>query len=237
MFHKLVIKTVFAAAIPLICSTANAAVSFVGAGWTLTVTFDTGTLSIVENPFAAFQSANTARVGFATTAANARAPSPTATIWNSASNPSTVLSPDPNTIGGTYTLTANTGYVLNNLDLRANGGYLIDTVGRSGSVVLDGFSSNYAFTQVGGSVLGRSSGLWNANASDVALSGTSHRGTFLFTNNPFAVGGSMSGAADGGPTFLVSVSPIPEPGEWAMLLAGLGAVGLMVRRRKAGQPI
>ena len=237
MFHKLVIKTVFAAAIPLICSTANAAVSFVGAGWTLTVTFDTGTLSIVENPFAAFQSANSARVGFAATAANALAPSPTAVVWNSSSNLPTALSPDPNTIGGTYTLTANVGYVLNNLDLRANGGYLNDTAGRSGSVALDGVSSNYIFSPFAAPVSGRTSGLWNANATDLVLSGTSHTGSFLFTNNPSALLSAMSGAADGGPTFFVSVSPIPEPGEWAMLLAGLGAVGLMVRRRKAGQPI
>ena len=239
MFDKLIAKAALAVAVPLVASAANAAVSFTGVGWTLTVTFNTILLSAVENPFAAFQDANTARVGFAATAANASAPSPTAVIWNSASNPSTVLSPDPNTIGGTYTLTANTGYVLNNLDLRANGGYLTDTSGRSGSVALDGISSNYVFSTVGPTVLGRSNGLWTANAADIALSGTSHSGSFLFTNNPFSSLSSMSGAVDGGPTFLVSasVSPIPEPGEWAMLLAGLGAVGLMVRRRKAGRLI
>ena len=31
----------------------------------------------------------------------------------------------------------------------------------------------------------------------------------------------------------VSVTAIPEPGEWAMMIAGLGVVGLMVRRRRA----
>ena len=29
-----------------------------------------------------------------------------------------------------------------------------------------------------------------------------------------------------------AVTPVPEPGEWAMMLAGLGIVGLIARRRR-----
>jgi hypothetical protein len=34
-------------------------------------------------------------------------------------------------------------------------------------------------------------------------------------------------------TGLTPVSPIPEPGEWAMMLCGLGVVGAIARRRRA----
>lgn len=44
----------------------------------------------------------------------------------------------------------------------------------------------------------------------------------------FGVGGSVTGGIDGPP----SPPPIPEPETYAMLLAGLGLIGLMSRRRK-----
>ncbi|MBI4755810.1 MAG: PEP-CTERM sorting domain-containing protein [Betaproteobacteria bacterium] len=31
----------------------------------------------------------------------------------------------------------------------------------------------------------------------------------------------------------ITVSPVPEPSEWAMLVAGLGLVGLFARRRES----
>ena len=37
--------------------------------------------------------------------------------------------------------------------------------------------------------------------------------------------------ADGNLNFAASVAPVPEPGEWAMLLAGLAVVGSIARRR------
>ena len=39
----------------------------------------------------------------------------------------------------------------------------------------------------------------------------------------------FTGTAAGGPT----VTPVPEPSEWAMMLAGLGVLGVVVQRRKA----
>ena len=43
---------------------------------------------------------------------------------------------------------------------------------------------------------------------------------------------SMNGDGDNRKSyFFADISPVPEPGEWAMILAGLGLVGMMSRRR------
>ena len=42
--------------------------------------------------------------------------------------------------------------------------------------------------------------------------------------NP-AAGGSYGGAAN------LVLTPVPEPGEWALMMSGLGLIGFMVRRR------
>jgi hypothetical protein len=47
------------------------------------------------------------------------------------------------------------------------------------------------------------------------------------------IGGTTSSTAigGGGYSYTLSISPVPEPGEWAMLLAGLGVIGMVARRR------
>jgi hypothetical protein len=32
--------------------------------------------------------------------------------------------------------------------------------------------------------------------------------------------------------FKVALAPVPEPGEWAMMLAGMGLLGVVIRRRR-----
>jgi hypothetical protein len=72
--------------------------------------------------------------------------------------------------------------------------------------------------------------------------------TWLWTETPASSSVSYSGLADPG-TYSLKVfghanssfggayvvafqaAPVPEPGEWAMILAGLGIVGVMARRR------
>jgi hypothetical protein len=63
-------------------------------------------------------------------------------------------------------------------------------------------------------------------------SGSSNAGEALFTKYGNASGASAwTLAADGSLNFTPPVAPVPEPGEWAMLLAGLAVVGSMARRR------
>ncbi|MDD5363791.1 MAG: FxDxF family PEP-CTERM protein [Gallionellaceae bacterium] len=48
----------------------------------------------------------------------------------------------------------------------------------------------------------------------------------------FTVSGNATGAMGGIYSFAVSAQPVPEPGEFALMLSGLGLMGYMVRRRK-----
>ena len=60
------------------------------------------------------------------------------------------------------------------------------------------------------------------------------QGTFTFnplvTAYTFAITGVANG--NGAYNFTLSAAAVPEPAEYAMLLAGLGLVGMVVRRRK-----
>ena len=49
----------------------------------------------------------------------------------------------------------------------------------------------------------------------------------------YKVTGTATGALGGTYAFIASAAPIPEPGTYALLLAGLGVVGFLARRRAA----
>lgn len=54
-----------------------------------------------------------------------------------------------------------------------------------------------------------------------------------FASYRVGLSASLSGAAGGPETFSISsVTPVPEPGTLAMMLAGFGVAGLLVRRRR-----
>ena len=59
---------------------------------------------------------------------------------------------------------------------------------------------------------------------------------FLTAGNDyyFRVAGTVTGWAGGSYSFSAVAQPIPEPETYALMLAGLGALGYMSRRRRQG---
>jgi PEP-CTERM motif len=65
------------------------------------------------------------------------------------------------------------------------------------------------------------------------LEGPSHALVFDFSDKAFgAIGSQISVASEPAPT----PAPVPEPETWAMLLAGLGVLGHVARKRRATLP-
>ncbi|OBV40058.1 collagen-binding domain-containing protein [Janthinobacterium psychrotolerans] len=91
---------------------------------------------------------------------------------------------------------------------------------------VDATSVNFSSIDVLGSVL----------APNAVIGGSSGniRGTVVAGdwNANLTLDNSKAFAATGVAGFAAAVSPVPEPGTWAMLLAGLGLVGFTARRRK-----
>lgn len=81
-----------------------------------------------------------------------------------------------------------------------------------------------AFYSADGSLIGEAS---SSNGSFIDLSGA-------FLSGSYSVG--VSGIANGdlGGEYQFSIAAVPEPGEWAMLLAGLAVLGFIAKRKTNG---
>lgn len=68
-------------------------------------------------------------------------------------------------------------------------------------------------------------------ATSVTGSSFSNSGT-LGSGDYFVEIAGTTGASGGGYSYSLSANPVPEPGEFALMLSGLGLMGYMIRRRK-----
>jgi hypothetical protein len=132
-------------------------------------------------------------------------------------------------------VSAHSGYLLSSFGLAEGGSYttggIVDVDGML--LVEDSFAPNSNFVSAG-LVESLGAGVWTAQTGTVSpLAGWGESGVFnnanlTVTNLLFASGASVS-------KNYVSISaiaaPVPEAETYAMMLAGLGLVGFMVRRK------
>ena len=128
----------------------------------------------------------------------------------------------PSSLGGftdTFTFTPNATFgstaqaFLANLSVTGNDASSINfTSANLNGISLTGFGGPTVFGYAQGEVLAQTSLLFN--------------GPLVLT-----VKGSSNGGSYGG-TFNLNLAPVPEPETYGMLLAGLGILGFLARRRK-----
>jgi hypothetical protein len=115
--------------------------------------------------------------------------------------------------------------------------YFTFSLNPAGNVMAQGVSLNFApfFNIAGGSfqlLSGVPSGSFTSIGADTALSNTPASYNNLAAGNYFfEVSGDANGAFGGSYLFSMITTPVPEPGQLALLLSGLGLIGTMMRRR------
>jgi hypothetical protein len=92
------------------------------------------------------------------------------------------------------------------------------TIGGAGSVVATG-------TSAWGYLPGMTLPGFSVRVSSGDVGTLTGAYTLRLQGSAYAGGGSYAGT--------IALAPVPEPGEWALMLSGFGLIALMVRRRTA----
>ncbi|GAA4001585.1 hypothetical protein GCM10022211_10670 [Sphingomonas humi] len=136
-----------------------------------------------------------------------------------------------------------TGFLLGNnpSSIAAPDGPWTFTLGSSGSLtVVDGYDSGDAFTLSDfGSTLGTTSApalnsTCGGNITACLANASISKGTFALGSGSHSITGTVQSSPFGGGAgfFIVQSAAVPEPGTWAMMIVGFGAIGFASRRRK-----
>lgn len=139
------------------------------------------------------------------------------------------------------TVTALPGYMLTGFNLSEGGAYTLDggtayIAGFLKAVDIEGSTGNQLTSNISGSALTGSGGDWTGTAA-ISLPATGWGGadavvtsvTLTLSNQLFALGAAS--ILKDGVSLSAVTTPVPEAETYAMMLAGLGLVGFMVRRR------
>ena len=138
----------------------------------------------------------------------------------------------------TSSATANVFLYASDTDFMSSGSFVLGlggtNSGESGSATgrAWGGSNNTAMSFSGANLLGSVGAL-----SGIATSGTA-TGSFASVTSPYSltIGVAISRSSAGTSTgdLNLQVTPIPEPETYALMMAGLGALGFVARRRQRG---
>ena len=130
---------------------------------------------------------------------------------------------------------------------------VVDPIALTDAITNDAFSADAVVSPESFALALPGSGVWNVEVSATATNGVSWQFTdilynsvsvlnFLFPNGKF-ITGSFTGTGNGTLTFVgtgggsfggsIAITAVPEPATWAMMLAGVAAVGMTMRRRSA----
>ncbi len=143
------------------------------------------------------------------------------------------------TYGGTYTARQNQFYDEFLFSIQTNSVDSITSMINLGSLL---GINNLQTRLYSGTVTttGVPNGLLQAWSTAITISGTGYSGsmavispiTLSAGNYVLEVRGDVVGTAGGSYAGVLNIAPIPEPGEWALMLIGLGMIGFLAVRRK-----
>ena len=133
---------------------------------------------------------------------------------------------------GQYVFNLNGGGATGSFTQTLNGAFsdlLTVHIGQTGSF-------SFTISAVGASISDFT--LWAWNAGNSSWSSLGSAGSFIGTthggySNVLAGDYQFKLTGNGNSQLSMSVAAVPEPGEWAMMLAGLGIIGFVAKRKRA----
>jgi len=108
----------------------------------------------------------------------------------------------------------------------------VDSSGNGGSNVisLGGGGITFSAFNLYENAMLIATGILNSSSSYLSFAGGATPGNYALNIAGFKLNPAAAASYAGN----ISISPVPEPETYAMMLAGLGLIGLSIRRRKSG---